>query len=471
MIQSNLIPVEMKEHTRQQVFGQPGELSEPNLDNKLLKNYKTYREMRYDATIAFIRMLNVAPLVMAGWSYEEKQGAPVGARDFIEKNLEPWRTRLMKTAIEGYIDFGWAGYEVVLEVDCNLQHVVKKIKPLTQDYTDILIDIENGDFMGFRQDMSGEAVDLSIYNSLLLAFDVEGTYWYGSPLLENIRRAYESWNKVQLAADRYDTKIAGSHWVIHYPVGSSPYNGSALGEDWDNYDIAVDILNKLVASGKIVIPRKVSQHIEDLNAVQPEDAWKIEILSDSGKGSTQFIERMKYLDALKARGLGTPERAVFEGQFGTKAESEVQADFAIVNVEARHFAVTQQTNQQLIDLLLLLNWGKATKGTVYVKPVPLTNEKKQWLQSLYTTLLGDPDLLAGEASEIDMTALRKSLQVPTESLGQYIRDEVQQSLLEKMLHPELQPLQPVITGPGTAAITAPIPSTVPQLPSAEVSYE
>jgi hypothetical protein len=453
-------PLKNQEHTLQQVYGQPGEMTEPELDNRLQKNYKTYREMRFDPTIAFIRMLNVAPLVMAGWSYEEKQGAPTGAKEFIEKMLEKHRVRLMKTAIEGYIDFGWAGYEVVWEVGCDLQHTVNKIKPLVQDYTDILIDVENGAFAGFRQEgKGGEDIELSIYNALLLSFDVDGTYWYGVPLLENVRRPYESWNKVQLAADRYDTKIAGSHWVIHYPVGSSPYNNSDT--DVNNYDIAVDILNKLVASGKIVIPRKISQYIEDLNTVKAEDAWKIEILSDAGKGATQFIERMKYLDALKARGIGTPERAVFEGQFGTKAESEAQADFAIVNIESRHLLVTQAVNDQIVDLALDLNWGRNARGTVFIKPIPLTDEKKKWLQELYLNFLSNPDIMADEFTNVDMATLRKKIAVPEESLGQRIQDVVQEALIDKMLHPELQPLAPVITGPGMQAITAPIPSTVP----------
>ncbi len=446
-------PLPMKEHTRQQVYGQPGELTEPDLDNNLSKNYKTYREMRTHPTIAFVRMLNVAPLVMAGWSYEEKEGAPIGAKQFIEKQLEPFRTRLMKHAIEGYIDFGWCGFEVVQEIDCELQHSVKKIKHLIQDYTDILIDVKNGAFMGFKQDGDGgQDVNLSIYNALLLCFDIEGTYWYGVPLMENARKAHDSWNKVQCAADRYDQKIAGSHWVIHYPVGKSPYNGSS--EDWDNYLIAVDILNKLVASGKIVIPRKVSQHVEDLNSVNAEDAWKIEIISDQGKGSTQFIDRMKYLDALMSRSFGTPERAVFEGQFGTKAESEAQADFAIVNVESRHVLVTSQVNDQITDLLLDLNWGKSARGTVFVKPIPLTDEKKKWFQELYLNFISNPDIMSDEYTNVDMEALRGKVGVPIESLGKLIREYVQDALTDKMLHPVL-PVMPGMMPP------APIPNTLP----------
>ena len=47
---------------------------------------------------------------------------------------------------------------------------------------------------------------------------------------------------------------------------------------------------------------------------------EIELLSDSGKGQQPFTDRQKYLDILKVRAFGFPERSILEGQFGTKAD-------------------------------------------------------------------------------------------------------------------------------------------------------
>lgn len=129
-------------------------LSNAELANLYSKNYKTYLEMRSDPTIAFGRMLCVAPLVIAGWAYEEEDNAPPGARDFIQDQLEPWRILLMKSAIEGYVDFGFQPYEVVYRVDDQGFIALKKVKPLLQERTLILVDVKTGEYIGLRQQPS-----------------------------------------------------------------------------------------------------------------------------------------------------------------------------------------------------------------------------------------------------------------------------------------------------------------------------
>jgi hypothetical protein len=396
-----------------QVYVEPGELSEALLPNKLRKYYKSYREMRTDPTIAFARMLCIAPLIQAGWVYKDKPGSPEGAKEFIEQMFEPLRMRLVKTALEGFIDFGWSPYEMVKKVDEWGYITVTKFKPLLNTFTDILVDKDHGEYVGLRQEQGKVITDLSIYDSLCIMWDVEGTDYYGTPLMENARAPYTAWNVVESASDRYDKKIAGSHWVIHYPVGSSPYNGV----DTDNFAIAKSILQAMESSGKVVVPRKMEQFIDDLNAQKSEDAWKIELLSDNGSVRAQFIERSKYLDALKVRAFGIPERAILEGQFGTKAESETQADFAIVTIEVRHSLLCQQISQQAVNLVLDLNWGKEYRDTVAIEPNPLSDDKMAFFRQLYVGWTRDPQSAAAEMNTIDLPAFRDRLGLPKQEVG------------------------------------------------------
>lgn len=402
------------ERTSPQVYAEPGPASDADLSPKLTANYKVYRDMRYDPTIAFVRMLTVSPLVLAGWSYEDEPGAPTGAKEFIEKTFEPLRSRLVKTAAEGYIDYGWAGYEVVHAYDDDSGCItICKLKHLLQDYTTILVDPDCGEWIGLRQDQGYcfEPVDLNTFDSLLITFDVEGTYWYGVPLMENARRPYLSWNEVDKSASRYDKRIAGSHWVVYYPIGTSPVSGEG---EVDNFVLAKRILASLESSGRIAIPTKVTNFVEDLNQhAKDNGGWKIELLSDQGKGTTSFIERMKYLDALKCRAFGIPERAVLEGQFGTKAESETQADFAISNIELRHNLITESINKGPVDNLMVLNYGRASKGKIKIKPTPLSDDKKAYLRKLYEAFIADPNVMMEESSQVDMDTIRTSLNIPT----------------------------------------------------------
>ena len=318
--------------------------------------------------------------------------------------------RLVKTAVEGYIDYGWAAYEVVPEFHDDKVGIAK-IKQLIQDHTDVLVNVYNGEYIGLRQtDYYGSFVDIGVYNSLLCYFDIEGTYWYGVPLLENVRSTYLEALQVQQAANRYDRKVAGTFWVITYPVGATPYDGVIT----DNFLIAKRLLTAIESNGHLVIPRVVARYIDELNEQQDgplDSVWKVELLTDSGQGASSFPDRLRYFDTLKVRTFGIPERAVLEGNFGTKAESEAQADFAIVLQEMRHAMITECVNQQTVDWLLTINWGESYAGTVYVKPTPLMDDKRMFLRDLYTQLLSNP-MAGAEVATIDFKSLRDALGVP-----------------------------------------------------------
>jgi hypothetical protein len=415
----------MVERTGAQLWSSPGMLSDALLPNQNERKYKTYRQMREDPTIAFGRMLIVAPLVSAGWLYEANDYAPADARDFIEEQLEPLRVGFMKTTIEGHVDCGWSAFELVLDLDEWGMISLCKMKPLLQNQTQILVDKESGAFIGLRQDKNATPVDLSVHDSIVITVDVEGTNWYGVPLLENSRGPYEKGVIIEAAATRYDKKIAGTHLVVHYPEGTSKYNGV----ETQNFEIAKKLILAFEASGSIAVPRHLVPYGDTIDD-KTEDAWKIELLNDGGQQKGAFIERQRYLDTLKVRGMGLPERAVLEGQYGTKAEAETHSDFAITNMEMRHTVVCQQVSRGPADLLLELNYGRAYRGTVVVRPKPLTDEKRNYYRDLYKTFLTNPDVMLQEADVVDLDAIKKQLGVidkadeaPTGGLlAEYFRD-------------------------------------------------
>jgi hypothetical protein len=364
--------------------------------------YSTYRAMRKDPTIALARTLVVAPVLASSWSIEAEQDAPDGAQEFVNEQMQPIRMHLLRTAMLGGIDYGWQSYEKVFEMTGS-EIRIKKLKPLLQDYTLILIEEETGAFAGLKN----YEVTLDVAQCLLLSFDVEGTDWYGYPLMENVRNAYDEWNEVNNGAKRYDKKVAGSHWVVHYPDGVSLLEGAEV----DNYEVAKSLINNLQASGAIAVPRKVEEFVDDLNKDAP-DAWRIELLSDSGTSKASFIDRMKYLDALKVRGLGMPERAILEGEFGTKAEAEAHADFAIVNMELRHKMVVQDVNWHYVNQLLRFNYGPDVENKVYIQPAPIADLALQYLRDVYTSILTSPEGFVQEIERIDLEAMKDKLGIP-----------------------------------------------------------
>lgn len=366
------------------------------------------RLMRRHPTIALARNLAIAPALASVWSVESTDEAPEESVNFIKDQLIPKQLRMMRTAMLGNIDFGWQGFEKVFKVDGNKQVILHKMKPLLQDMTEILVDVKTGAFRGLRNTpVGGEHIDLDLSKSMLFSVDVEGTDWYGEPVMRNVEAAYNSWDVVNKAANRYDKKIAGSMWVVHYPLGTSMFQGAEIPND----EIADILLNAMESSGAIKVPRQIETLSADLDAQAP-DAWKIELLSDKGAAKAAFIDRQNYLDKLMIRGFSMPERAVLEGQFGTKAEAEAHADFAITNIELRHRLFVDDVNMHITNQLMRLNYGERSSGTVWVAPTPLADSQTAFLKTVYTVLLGNPEGFMELLDKIDMMALSEKLGIP-----------------------------------------------------------
>lgn len=384
--------------------------------------YRAIRSMRRDPTINLARILSIAPILAAGWSYEEKEDAPEGARQFIEDEIEPFRLHLIQTGMLSCLDFGWQAYEKVLHYreDDNRIHI-KKIKPLLPDLTHIRVNQKTGEFTGLQQFQNfasiekNHIINLDLQQSLLYCIDYEGTNWYGNSVMRIAEMPHRYATIANKAAMRYDLKIAGSHWVISYPIGTSPYGPGKV--ETDNFLIAQDIIRTLESSGAVAIPTMLASYISDLNAVGGEFAsekrdWRVEILSDNSAGAQSFDSRLRYLDSLKFRAFGLPERSATEGQFGTKAESETQIDFALTHIMFRGDMFCQQSNTGLTNLLLQLNYGPKSEGTVFIKQKPLTDEAKNRIFQIYMKLLELPTAEPQEVARLDFNEMAKKLELP-----------------------------------------------------------
>ena len=158
------------------------------------------------------------------------------------------------------------------------------------------------------------------------------------------------------------------------------------------------------------IPRDVAQLIETAGLDSP--GWKVELLSEGGSLQAGFTGRLEYLDKLKVRGILSPERTVLEGQHGTLADAEAHADVALTQADLTHQYVVDCLNLQVVDRLLVLNFGEDTRGAVRVVPAPIVDAKRSFYRDLYKTLLANPNFQAHELSALDLDALKDTLGLP-----------------------------------------------------------
>ncbi len=378
------------------------------LPTSLPVTYETYRTLRKDPTIALARMLTAAPILTSEWSVEKKENGEDEMVDFVKSQIIPKRQGILQTALFGGMDFGWQAYEKVFKKTEDKKIGLKKLKPLLHDITFIQVEDPSGAYAGLKQVNGPVELFLKVEETLLLSFDVEGSMLYGNSLLENARSAQNEWIETNKGAGRYDRRIAGAHWIVHYPVGESIVKGVTI----DNFEIATGILNSLQSSGGVIMPSDVAAFADEMKA--ENSGWKVELITDGGGKQASFVDRMKYLDATKVRAFGMPERAILEGEFGTKAESEVHADLAIMNMELRHRYIVQELNKHVVDHLLRLNYGKAFEGSIFISAAPITDLTIGYLRTIYNSVLTNQSGFLEEFGSIDMNALRDKLGIPTE---------------------------------------------------------
>jgi hypothetical protein len=243
---------------------------------------------------------------------------------------------------------------------------------------------------------------------VLISYRTEGTMWHGYPLLEDAKVSVDRWNTCEDGASRYDKKLAGSHFVVYYPLGKS-MSGGALK---DNYDIAQEILNSLESSGMIAMPSTLLSFVEGMENNAENQAWKLEFLDSTGAKQSSFVDRLKYLDTCKTRAMHIPERAIMEGQFGTKAEAEGHQDIMTVLLQNLDSMVTEEINYQVVDHLLELNFGKELVGQVWLESPPISDDKINAMRALFTSMLGNQNGFMEIFPYIDFSAMMDLTEVP-----------------------------------------------------------
>ena len=393
--------------------------------------YRTYRDMLEDPTIALAHAAATAPIVAAGWSIESDDDAPDGAQELIEDVFEPLRGRLIYQACRA-IYYGWQSFEKVWGIDDDGRLVIERFKPLIPDNTEIAIDKDNGAVIGVKQ----AGITLDRGHCVIVTNDSEGENPYGRSRMENLRKwAWKPWTAGMEKLAQYQAKTAGVIPVCRYPEGSGK---NASGQTVQNYEAATQMILQLQMAHGIVMPTAIPDWAMDAirsgSNIADLMAWQVSFLETRAGHGAEFIESLSYQDKLKVRGYLLPERAILEGQFGTKAEAGVHGDIAVLISQQFLDCIIEELNRQAVDDVLMVNFGPTAKGKVYLTPGPIQDQAMALYQSIVTALYsGSPDLAL---EQLDMDAILDSLRLPKaqESITREIVDQP-----EPPVNPEVPP--------------------------------
>lgn len=387
--------------------------------------YEKARVLRKYPTIAMGRAILASPIISR---LVLVNGSDEAAVNVLKKTLMPQWSSYIRQATYAGIDHGWLSCEVRRynqPID-GIYHV--DFKPLRHEFTDVLANAK-GFVAGARNyshnRMHVEAVTVKGNNFAHVALDDEYKGPYGNARLKNTEAPYTAYLELEDSAARYTKRVAGSHWILTYPVGDTPKQKSdGTIEYVSNQSVAMELLTNLKSSGSVAIPVAKGE-IKDMiegSLAGDSQGWSLSLLSEKGAQDI-YLERQRFLDALMMRALAIPERVALEGHFGTKAESSEHADIALQGIEQTSDNLLEWINGPtgIVASVLRLNNFKWYPGIAYIQGMPLSDESKRFTREILRTLLnGQTSLFRA----LDLAELGRRVEIP-------INEEIFQGLLKE----------------------------------------
>jgi hypothetical protein len=359
--------------------------------------------MLRDPTISLAVSIVKAMMMKQPWAFE---GEDEEACEKYKKSVLPFKERIVESALMGILRGGWKSIEVAFKIEESIS-VLAGVKPLRNSCTDTMVYLDSGEFAGVRN-RADSGTEVEIDNEHVIYVTVsEDTDEPADPLMRVAEGPFVKWEAADVGAQRYDDKCAGGFVHVRVPVGQTPYAARG-GAETDNSIIALDMVKSLKGGGYAITPIKC-----DPETGEPvsEKAWSVEHVSAGGGLQPGFVVRQKYMDALKLRAFGIPERSTTEGTFGTKAEAEQHADIAVIVNTARHERIIKAVNEGPIKAMNRANYGK--EEAVVLTLGKLEPEDRELFVGIFKSLMADPVFGDDIAARVNVEAMLDKLRIPT----------------------------------------------------------
>ncbi len=402
--------IEVRPEVGESTLIQVGSFSTMGLDIGMgaYSRLDVYKKIRRNPTVALARAVSDAPIQSADWSISTEDDVPEEIELFVKKQLEYVWPMFIKHTLRAR-EYGSQVFEKVWDV-VDGKYVYRKLKPLAQNKTTMLIDPRTGAFLGVRQ----QNVTLPPEKVFVFTYDAEPGDFYGTSIYENIREAaWIPWTKIAAQIIKYGGKIAGVIPIVKYPIGESK---DATGATKSNFEIASAVLQTLGQGNGVAMPVQFHEWAMDLarSGVDPEKllAWQISFLETKGNHGIQYVNMMKQFEALMLRGLLVPERAAVEGTFGTKAEASTHGDLALAIADLFLDDIILAVNWYLVNPLVTYNFGLEYANKIKVVKSGLDPAKQLFFRKIVETVLTDPNNIKLFQTWVDVDAMLDGADLP-----------------------------------------------------------
>ncbi len=371
--------------------------------------YALYRQISAHPTNALVRGTIYAPIAANSWRFiKRRSDVPDEWVEFARQVLTPLRQRIVTHALKA-LEFGWAGFEKVWEIQSG-RRILQKLKPLLWDCTEIVVDAK-GNPCGLSNQPSGdEPTILAGSKYFLYTYDSEAGNPYGRSRHENIRQAWAEADQIRQRLAQYMKKVAGIVVQLHYPEGTSR---DASGAERPNQWLGQQVLDAVSAGRSVMFPNGFAAGPDIRTAYQlaGQSQWQLSAFEAGGTDHAPGMRSiLEYYDALIFRGWLRPERSGLESHFGSKADAQTHTDSGTLDSELIDRDIADAVTRGVVDDLLTQNFGPKAAGAIAIEPAPIESETTGGLKAVLAALLAKP--MSPVTQKIDVNALLDQLAVP-----------------------------------------------------------
>lgn len=381
---------------------------------------KRYAEMRQHPTVVIARTAASAPILSAEQPTLEDTGLSEAVQAEVWDLVERTYWEFIRHAITAW-DFGYASWELLWEASGN-DLLIRRVKPLSALKTEPLCD-ENGEFAGLKQGRD----EIPIMQAAHYANDPYADHLCGESRFEGrvIRRIFHAWDQVLDRIIAYTTKVAGVVPIIYF--SSQGKIRTSDGQEISAAEAAQRVLKSLATGKGVSIPSDLPPAIEQLLRltsgagsfpVEMLRAWSIQFLEVKGDHTSGMLDTARQLDRWILRGYSVPERAVTEGDTGTKAEAATHADLVLVKAQDQLNLMTSTYRDQVLRKQIAMNRGAEVANKVVLKAPVISDEMKAMMQRVVEKLITTPATLALVEPILDTQRLIEQSGMPIRDGGQ-----------------------------------------------------
>ena len=388
-----------------------------------------FRKMRRHPTIALARSVFCAPIRSASYTLEATRDADAPATKAILARAKAEVLPVLTGAFADLtyaLDYGYQAFESVFKpAAAGGGTDLASLKMLLPELTSVVLD-EAGGFDGLMNGPgaapwaptdASRATYLPAEYCAWHAHEREGDNWYGESVLERCRAPYDEWREYSEKRRRYLTMISAPIPWVKYPAETEAkmVGGASL----PAYQVAMMLIDSLATCKGIGLPKWDKSYLMDMARASgkapgsgEQTAWEVGILDPGPDRSGAHTEGLRHCEIQMVRAWLLPERAVLEGQHGTKAESGTQASLGLAGAElvSQDMGVTLSVGP--LDSWLVFNYGEQARGLLRVKPEQTDPKKAELLSSICKALLGAPVNFADVARLMDFRAVFELLGIP-----------------------------------------------------------